>query len=304
MPAITTSVDIFSMEETSKKGACVLGVPMLKGGRGRVKVGAIIRAVCSYFEKVALSEKSVLPWDKALQLPPLVSIGERALDTGLCSSECFIIAFIYAKRLASKHDGVLNLQNLLPSFLVSLIVASKFLDDFYCRSAYFSAVGGVPVKVLNDLELQLCFLLDFNLSVSKEEFDATLSMLTVESCFYASPSTWIMQATQPSLDSKALTSPQTVPQSCVRATSRSYAAVASKPSSSVSVAPRKPPICLPALHPPTSHPPLSYSDSFHPWDPAAIWQPLATLAMRSCNARDPLGAAAAWYSHVPTCPNV
>lgn len=63
--------------------------------------------------------------------------------------------------------------------MLSLIVASKFLDDFYCRSAYFSAVGNVPVKTLNDLELNLCFLLDFNLSVSKEEFDATLSILTV-----------------------------------------------------------------------------------------------------------------------------
>lgn len=76
----------------------------------------------------------------------------------------------------------------------SLVVAAKFLDDFYCRNAYFAAVGDMPLKQLNELELRLCFLLDFDLNVTKEEFGTTWSRLSLDTCLQASPSTWIVSA--------------------------------------------------------------------------------------------------------------
>ena len=65
------------------------------------------------------------------------------------------------------------------TLMSSLLVASKYLDDFYCMNTYFASLGGISVENLNDLELKICFLLNFDLSVSKEEFDSTFSKLTL-----------------------------------------------------------------------------------------------------------------------------
>ena len=72
------------------------------------------------------------------------------------------------------------------------MIASKFLDDFYCRNVYFAMVGGMSNEVLNDLELRLCFMLDFDLNVSKDDFEYAAFHLSSEACFRPSPSTWIM----------------------------------------------------------------------------------------------------------------
>ncbi len=57
----------------------------------------------------------------------------------------------------------------------SVMVASKFLDDHYCRNSYFAAAGGMTTTELNALEVRFCFLMDFKLAVSTEEYEACVS---------------------------------------------------------------------------------------------------------------------------------
>ena len=55
--------------------------------------------------------------------------------------------------------------------LLAFQVASKILDDFYCRNTYYALAGNVSKQELMDLELQLCFMLKFDLNVTPAEFE-------------------------------------------------------------------------------------------------------------------------------------
>jgi hypothetical protein len=44
---------------------------------------------------------------------------------------------------------------------------------------YFSVTADIPNGELNSLELRLCFMLDFDLLVSQEQFESTMSVLSI-----------------------------------------------------------------------------------------------------------------------------
>lgn len=121
--------------------------------------------------------------DKTTPLPTVFDGPEEAINgsvralvdhimhSGLCSKECFIMSLVYGERILQRHpEFVINRRNVLRFVLVSVLVGSKILDDFYCRNVYYAMAGGISKAELNDLELQMCFLLDFDLNVEPEEF--------------------------------------------------------------------------------------------------------------------------------------
>ncbi|KAK9691889.1 hypothetical protein RND81_09G226700 [Saponaria officinalis] len=87
---------------------------------------------------------------------------ERLYKYTECSPSCFVVAYIYIDRLVHKHPQMmlltLNVHRLL---LTTLMVASKILDDVQYNNAFYAKVGGVSNVELNKLELELLFLLDF-----------------------------------------------------------------------------------------------------------------------------------------------
>ena len=96
---------------------------------------------------------------------------QRMLERGLCSVECFVIALIYIERLLQAHPTfVITWRNVHRLVLVATMVASKMLDDHYCRNEFYADAAGVTKAELNDMELQLCFLLDFFVAVKPEQF--------------------------------------------------------------------------------------------------------------------------------------
>ena len=96
---------------------------------------------------------------------------DRLLFGGLCSKECFILVLIYGDRLLRLHPTMISSRrNVHRLVLASVVVASKVLDDFYCRNMFYALTGGVTKAQLNVLELELCKLLHFTLHVTPEEF--------------------------------------------------------------------------------------------------------------------------------------
>lgn len=101
------------------------------------------------------------------------------MQTGLCSKECFIIALIYGDRLVQAHPYfIISHRNVHRFLLVCTLIASKMLDDFYCRNTFYAKAGGLSGKKLNELELKLCFLLDFNLNVNTKQFSHYTDLLS------------------------------------------------------------------------------------------------------------------------------
>ena len=70
-------------------------------------------------------------------------------------------------------DGAyeLNSYNMHRLILTGIMVAAKFVDDFYFSNNYWSKVGGIPNDELNGLEMELLFLLNFSLHTTRAEYD-------------------------------------------------------------------------------------------------------------------------------------
>lgn len=60
------------------------------------------------------------------------------------------------------HVHSLNVHRIL---LSSVMVAAKFLDDFYYSNEFWAKIGGVPNSELNTLELEFLFMTNFDLHV-------------------------------------------------------------------------------------------------------------------------------------------
>ncbi|XP_020570987.1 cyclin-U1-1-like [Phalaenopsis equestris] len=106
---------------------------------------------------------------------------ERIHSYALCSPACFVVGFVYVDRAVHRRPdflvGSLNVHRLM---LTSVLVASKFFDVMAQSNAFYAKVGGVSNAELNNLELELLFLLDFNVNVSLQEFGSYVSYLERE----------------------------------------------------------------------------------------------------------------------------
>ena len=55
---------------------------------------------------------------------------------------------------------------------LQVMVAAKFLDDFYYSNEFWAKIGGVPNAELNTLELEFLFMTNFDLHVSRVVYDS------------------------------------------------------------------------------------------------------------------------------------
>ncbi|XP_074588724.1 cyclin-U1-1-like [Curcuma longa] len=106
---------------------------------------------------------------------------ERLLRYTRCSASCFVVSYVYIDRAAHQHpSSAVVSRNVHRLVLTGLLLASKFLDDTHRNNAFFAKVGGVTNGELNRMELELLFLLDFNLVVGWREFETYCRHLNVD----------------------------------------------------------------------------------------------------------------------------
>eukprot|EP00040_Diaphanoeca_grandis_P004753 m.30001 g.30001 ORF g.30001 m.30001 type:complete len:369 (-) comp16196_c1_seq1:248-1354(-) len=146
-----------------------------------------VAAVLDHF----ISESSRLPHNKVKPTEfdqDDIQIGisdflDHIAKSGLCSKECYIIALVYVERLLQKHTHfVITSKNIHWLMLVSIMLASKMLDDFYCRNMYYANAGGLTLELLNQLEIKMCTLMDFDLTISVNEFELYRDSLRQDFC--------------------------------------------------------------------------------------------------------------------------
>jgi hypothetical protein len=89
-----------------------------------------------------------------------------------CSDECFIIALLYADRVGNiEPRAAVSERTWHRLLVVSLVLALKFHDDYKPYSnTYYAKIGGLCVTELNNMEKQLCKLLDWKFFVQIEEY--------------------------------------------------------------------------------------------------------------------------------------
>ena len=96
-----------------------------------------------------------------------------------CSSEAYIMSFVYVDRVVTTHHEKLAIDALTVHrlFVTALVVAAKFYDDVYYSNLYYARVAGIPLKEMNLLERQFLALLNWNLTVSPAEYEKYRSMI-------------------------------------------------------------------------------------------------------------------------------
>ena len=106
--------------------------------------------------------------------PPLTpdAFVKRVAKYSGASPCCFAVALVYLERLKGRDPGVcLTLANFQRLFLVAVMSASKFLDDFYYSNKHWAEVGGIQTVELNRLELEFLFRMSFSLHMQREEYN-------------------------------------------------------------------------------------------------------------------------------------
>jgi hypothetical protein len=89
------------------------------------------------------------------------------------------VGLIYLKRLKRREPSVcLTSCNFQRLFLVAVMLGAKFLDDSYYSNKHWAEVGGMSTAELNCLELEFLFRLGFSLSLTREEYDSYVALLT------------------------------------------------------------------------------------------------------------------------------
>ena len=61
----------------------------------------------------------------------------------------------------------------------SVMVATKFFDDYFQSNSYFSKIGGIELKEMNRLEVDLMKLIQYEFFISKDLFDCYLEEIKV-----------------------------------------------------------------------------------------------------------------------------
>ena len=128
-----------------------------------------------------LGRKSELTEFEAGKACPLTASAylKRIMKYGGCSPCCVVVGLMYLQRLKQRMPTVCltsgNMQRLL---LTSVMLAAKYLDDLYYSNKHWAQIGGLELRELNTLELQLLFQLSFNMCVNRDQYQEYLHALS------------------------------------------------------------------------------------------------------------------------------
>lgn len=102
---------------------------------------------------------------------PIRNYIKRIGQYAKCSENCYILALIYLDKMMEKAQIFLSELNIHRLVLTGILIAIKYLDDFYYDNEYYAKVGGIPLRELNDLESEMLTTLDFRVHIKPEIFE-------------------------------------------------------------------------------------------------------------------------------------
>lgn len=154
------------------------------------------RAACRLLEKVVAEcadrgsspEQVFAPIFHSVSVPGISGgdyLVQHLLRLGLARkehlSEAVVLhAFLLIDRLLQTNSGRgfhLCTRNVHRVLLATTLISAKLLDDECYNNTYWASVGGVSLPHLNQLEIEVVSLLDFNLLVTASALDAARKRL-------------------------------------------------------------------------------------------------------------------------------
>ena len=125
----------------------------------------------------AAGTDSALPRFESSKRCPLLPSAylERMMRYTAISPCNLLVGVIYLQRLKDKtrRNGAVRLtrHNCQRLLLCANMIASKFFDDFFMSNQQWARVGDLTTQEMNALELDMLVALDFDLFISREDYD-------------------------------------------------------------------------------------------------------------------------------------
>ncbi|ORX88766.1 cyclin-domain-containing protein [Basidiobolus meristosporus CBS 931.73] len=86
-------------------------------------------------------------------------------------NDTLLAILIYLERAIKSADGILvNSYTIHRLLITSITIANKFFSDVIYPNSRYAKVGGLPLHEMNKLEVELLFMIDFNLNISPKDF--------------------------------------------------------------------------------------------------------------------------------------
>lgn len=95
---------------------------------------------------------------------------KRIVDYFNCSSNVYICALIYILKIIENNEIYINKNTIYPLFFVSCVISVKTLEDDQFSNKFYAQVGGYELDELNNLEIIMLNLLDFNTYIEQGDF--------------------------------------------------------------------------------------------------------------------------------------
>ena len=94
-----------------------------------------------------------------------------------------VVGLLYLRRIQARlHCMVLTSRTLQRLFLVAVMAASKFIEDIPLSNEGWAEMGGITLAEVNALEIDFLFGIEFDLSVSQEEYARLADELRHPTC--------------------------------------------------------------------------------------------------------------------------
>lgn len=82
-----------------------------------------------------------------------------------------IFALVYIDRLCSKKKIILTEFNVHRILFSSILIAIKFNEDKYFSNKYYSKIGGMELKQLNEMEMEFLVEINFHMLIENKLFE-------------------------------------------------------------------------------------------------------------------------------------
>ena len=89
-----------------------------------------------------------------------------------------ILGVIYFDRICCNGNIILSFLNVYKLLLISLILAIKFNEEYFETNKFYGKVGGLFIKSINKLEIQVLKILNYNLYVKEDIYDNYLNQFS------------------------------------------------------------------------------------------------------------------------------
>jgi len=94
------------------------------------------------------------------------------------NAECYVLCVYYIDKLLTLHPNIsFDMLSSHRMIMTSVVLAAKFHLNTDISNQLYSEVGGVSAKELNSLETYFLNLLDWNLTITEEQFAVYSTML-------------------------------------------------------------------------------------------------------------------------------